>query len=110
MYISSEALVKLTDRLGNVYVDGIRISGRRALELTREGQLEKIAEGLFEALKTVKNPIAVLPNMLNALKDTFDTDFQIREILKIVLSEVGDFKDWRAEFVQFDAEHINQNQ
>ena len=97
-FVTSAALIKLVDQLGGIYVNGEKIPGEKALELVREGKIDAVVNGLSGALKNMKNLVLAIPNLLNSLKDTYQTDFPIKDIVKVVLSEVGDLKDWKADF------------
>ena len=95
--VKSEALVKLVEQFGGITVNGEKVNGEKALQLVREGEIDAVVDGLKECLKNMKNLMFALPNLMNSLKDTYQTDFPVMDLVKIALSEVGDLKEWTAE-------------
>ncbi len=94
--VRSDLLVSLTDRLGGIIVDGKRIDGKEALKLFRDGRLDEIIEGVTKELDG-KNLLKTVPSLLSVLSENYTTDMPLIEIVKTVLGEVNDFKDWKAD-------------
>ena len=104
--VKSGALEKLVDQLGNVKVDGKKITGKEAVAVAREGRLDDVLEGMLKSLSG-KNLFLVLPGLLNSVSDNFKTDIPLSELLKTALSEVGDLDKWRADVIRVNARNVD---
>ena len=92
----SKTLVQIVDQLGGIYIDNKLVDGKKALEIARDERLEEVLNAILSAMSG-KNTFLTLPGLLSTIKDSYTSDIPAMDIIKIVLSEVGDFDRWKTE-------------
>ena len=105
--VKSDLLTALVDQLGGIIIDGERADGKKTLKLFREKRLDDIIEAIGLALDG-KNRLKTVPSRLSVLKENYETDMPLMEIVRTILGEVNDFRDWRAQLIQINEENIGQ--
>ena len=103
LIVRSDLLVQLVDQLGGIVIDKERIDGKKALKLFRESRLDDIIEATGKALDG-KNLLKTIPSLLSLLKENYETDMPVMDIIRMVLGEVNDLRYWKAELIKADKE------
>ena len=103
--VKSDLLIKLVDQLGGIVIDNKTVNGKQTLKLFREKRLDDIVEAIGKALGG-KNLLKTVPSLLNILSENYETDMPIMDIVKTILGEVNDLKDWKADLIQVSEENI----
>ncbi len=96
--VKSDLLVNLVDQLGGIIVDNKKRNGKDTLKLLRENRIDAIVEAVGRAFSG-KNLLLTLPSMLSSLNEYYSSDIPFMDIVKTILSEVNDLKDWKAELI-----------
>ena len=96
--VKSDLLVNLVDQLGGIIIDNKKQDGKDTLKLLRENRIDAIVEAIGKAFSG-KNLLLTLPPLLSSLGDYYSSDIPFMDIIKTVLSEVNDLKDWKAELI-----------
>ena len=96
--VKSDLLVNLVDQLGGIIVDNKKQNGKDTLKLLRENRIDAIVEAIGRAFSG-KNLLLTLPSMLSSLNEYYSSDIPFMDIVKTILSEVNDLKDWKAELI-----------
>lgn len=96
--VKSDLLVNLVDQLGGIIVDNKKRNGKDTLKLLRENRIDAIVEAIGRAFSG-KNLLLTLPSMLSSLNEYYSSDIPFMDIVKTILSEVNDLKDWKAELI-----------
>lgn len=96
--VKSDLLVNLVDQLGGIVVDNKKRNGKDTLKLLRENRIDAIVEAIGRAFSG-KNLLLTLPSMLSSLNEYYSSDIPFMDIVKTILSEVNDLKDWKAELI-----------
>ncbi|MBQ9425988.1 MAG: hypothetical protein IJU42_08610 [Erysipelotrichaceae bacterium] len=103
--VKSDLLIRLVDQLGGIVIDGRTTDGKQTLLLFREKRLDDIVEAIGKALGG-KNLLKTVPSLLSILSENYETDMPIMDIVKTILGEVNDLKDWKADLIQVNEENI----
>lgn len=96
--VKSDLLVNLVDQLGGIIVDNKKRNGKDTLKMLRENRIDAIVEAIGRAFSG-KNLLLTLPSMLSSLNEYYSSDIPFMDIVKTILSEVNDLKDWKAELI-----------
>ena len=96
--VKSDLLVNLVDQLGGIIVDNKKRNGKDTLKLLRENRIDAIVEAIGRAFSG-KNLLLTLPSILSSLNEYYSSDIPFMDIVKTILSEVNDLKDWKAELI-----------
>ena len=97
--ILSDLIVKLTDELGGIDVNGRHINGTQALQLICEDRFDDVIDAIFKALGK-KNLLFTIPGLLNTLKDSYTTDLPMADALKTFVSEIPDLNKWKIDLIK----------
>ena len=89
----STLLSDLVDELKDVTVDGKTISGKQALELTKNGRFEDVVKGILRSFGK-KNLFFTLTGLFSKFKKKLKTDIPLKDLIKIITSEAVDPEKW----------------
>ena len=107
--IKSEFLIRLVDELGGIDYSGFHINGAQAMEEVHNGSFGKIIEAIAQTLGK-KNLLLAVPNLLNVLNSTYETDLSLIEAVKTFIGEIRELDDWKIELVKVNKENIGTYQ
>jgi len=94
MEVLSDLLVDLVDQLGGIEVKGKQVDGKKAFEMADAGELDDVCDGVLRSLRK-KNLLLTLPSLLSSLNANYRMDLSVGDLIKLVLSEVGELNDWK---------------
>ena len=106
-FASSDCLEQFVDALGGIKINGNKINGAKALEEIRNNNFELVLSGIVNSLSGIRNPLFTIPGLLGALKGKCETDLNFTDVVKTVMLEAGDLKDWKAELIEVNSENVN---
>jgi len=95
LILKAEALVKLTDQLDGIVVDKNTLNGIQALDCARKGKYMEVLDGIYQALLKKGNLLKIIPSLLSILKESYETDMPLMDILKIAMGEINDLSKWK---------------
>ncbi|MBQ1624670.1 MAG: hypothetical protein II096_01400, partial [Erysipelotrichaceae bacterium] len=96
--ISSDLLIKLVDQLGGIDVGGLHIDGNAAMKEVKNSHFDLVIDGIAKALGK-KNLLLTVPSLVNTLKDTYKSDLNLMDAIKIFISEIGELNDWKIDLI-----------
>ena len=96
--ISSDLLIKLVDQLGGIDVGGVHIDGNAAMKEVKNSHFDLVIDGIAKALGK-KNLLLTVPSLVNTLKDTYKSDLNLMDAIKIFISEIGELNDWKIDLI-----------
>jgi len=106
-FASSDCLEQFVDALGGIKINGNKINGAKALDEIRNNNFELVLSGIVNSLSGIRNPLFTIPGLLCAIKGKCETDLNFTDVVKTVMLEAGDLKDWKAELIEVNSENVN---
>ncbi len=103
--IKSDFLIRLVDELGGIDCRGRRIDGREALAEVHDHHFDEVADAIAKKMKT-KNLLLIVPNLLNILSSTYETDLSLIEAIKTFIGEIRELDDWKIELIKVGKDNI----
>jgi len=106
--IYATALIRLVDTLGGIEIAGKKVNGEKTLELVKDGRVDEVANAIAEAFRNAGNIFFVLPNLLSILKNSYQTDLPILEVVKTVIGEAGQLDSYQSELYRVNKENAEE--
>ena len=107
--IKSDFLIRLVDELGGIDCGGRHIDGMQALAEVHDHHFDEVADAIAKKMKT-KNLLLIVPNLLNILSSTYETDLSLIEAIKTFIGEIRELDDWKIELIKVNRDNIGTYQ
>ena len=107
--IKSEFLIRLVDELGGIDYKNRRISGTEAMEEIHDNRFNQIIKAIAQSMGK-KNLLLAVPNLLNVLSNTYETDLSLIEAIRTFIGEIRELDDWKVELIRVNEENIGTYQ
>ena len=106
--LKAEALVKLTDQLGGITVNQQPMNGKEALAYARSGKYLEVLDSICQAVLKKGNLLKTIPGLLSTLKESYETDMPLMDIIKVALGEINDLSKWKVYIHKLNKENIRK--